>query len=102
MFFTVECVICVEFVTDVFYQQRIFLTFALSIKWFLCRLLFLKEIRFCVVSEMSSYQATVDVFEKIREDLDHEGHGNVFVFVIFGASVSNFVNIFNINCCNIF
>ena len=33
---------------------------------------------------------TEDILEKIRETVDHEGHGNPFVFVILGASVSFF------------
>lgn len=33
---------------------------------------------------------TQDILEKIRESVDHEGHGESFVFAILGASVSCF------------
>ncbi|KAL8597500.1 Glucose-6-phosphate 1-dehydrogenase [Nucella lapillus] len=35
---------------------------------------------------MASGEPTQDILEKIRETVDHEGHGESFVFVIFGAS----------------
>lgn len=37
---------------------------------------------------MTASASTEDILEKIRESVEHEGHGDSHVFVILGASVS--------------
>ena len=48
-------------------------------------------------ADMASDGTTQDILEKIRETVDSEGHGESFVFVILGASVSLFLY-YSIGC----
>lgn len=44
---------------------------------------------------MNNQPSVNDVLAKIRDEVEHEGHGASHVFVIFGASVSKLEYFFN-------